>query len=287
MDPDFAIPATISGIPTSPLSSLSSSTLSSPPPFPDQSDGPHSDSNEDDIDGEIQGGPPLRLSQQEKLQLVVDTLRSIRWSFSQFLLIWAGAADNIQETEILLDHRLLRTQEQRREALDRAIGRIQAYENLLPSQPTISTIADEIDALIGRDYFKRFEHRSNPEDINFADASRLVETYAPTWYSLLRVVLSNQRAHRGSYTAKAQTDIIANRLYTITSIVCHSRAKKRANELPSLLSVYLLGSGVKRRVIESLSGLGICLGYHQGNRLMSRIACEGEVRPPTFHVPPS
>jgi len=65
---------------------------------------------------------------------------------------------------------------------------------------------------------------------------------------------------------------------TITSIVCHSQAVKKSNFLASALALYLVGSGTKRRVVETLSGLGICYSYHQANCIMNRIARESEVR---------
>jgi hypothetical protein len=39
----------------------------------------------------------------------------------------------------------------------------------------------------------------------------------------------------------------------------------------------MVSSGVKRRVIEVLSGLGICDSYTQLNKLYDRIADKGEV----------
>ena len=38
------------------------------------------------------------------------------------------------------------------------------------------------------------------------------------------------------------------------------------------MGVYLLGSGVKRRVLEVLAGLGVCDGYKYANRLLTEIA---------------
>ncbi len=39
-----------------------------------------------------------------------------------------------------------------------------------------------------------------------------------------------------------------------------------------------MGSGVKRRVIETLSGLGLCHGYHTGNKLMHALSRQAKVR---------
>lgn len=45
-----------------------------------------------------------------------------------------------------------------------------------------------------------------------------------------------------------------------------------------MLDIYLAGSGVKRRVVETLSGLGICHSYHTANRLLKKVASNAEVR---------
>ena len=39
-----------------------------------------------------------------------------------------------------------------------------------------------------------------------------------------------------------------------------------------MMRVYLLGSGVKRRVLEVLAGLGLCDSYKYTNRLLTEIA---------------
>ncbi|XTI93248.1 hypothetical protein V2W45_1250821, partial [Cenococcum geophilum] len=50
--------------------------------------------------------------------------------------------------------------------------------------------------------------------------------------------------------------------FAITSIVCYSRAKKRSSFLSLILDIYLIGSSIKRRVIETLLGLGIYYSYY-------------------------
>jgi hypothetical protein len=43
------------------------------------------------------------------------------------------------------------------------------------------------------------------------------------------------------------------------------------------MDIYLIGSGVKRRVFETLSGFGVCHSYKQANRIMGTIAEDAEV----------
>jgi hypothetical protein len=60
--------------------------------------------------------------------------------------------------------------------------------------------------------------------------------------------------------------------FMIISMLCFSRAKKQYNLFPSILNIYLLGSGVKRWVIETLAGLGICYGYYTASIILSDLA---------------
>ncbi len=108
---------------------------------------------------------------------------------------------------------------------------------------------------------------------------KIIEKTAPTWHTMLLQLIGNQRAHRSSYIANTESSAImlSKRLFAITSMICHSRAKQRSNVLSSMLAIYLVGSGVKRRVIEVLSGLGVCYSYYQANRLVRNIAKDSAV----------
>jgi hypothetical protein len=57
-----------------------------------------------------------------------------------------------------------------------------------------------------------------------------------------------------------------------------SQSKQKSSFFPGMLDIYLAGSGVKRRVVETLSGLGICHSYHTANRLLKKVASNAEVR---------
>lgn len=142
----------------------------------------------------------------------------------------------------------------------------------------IDTLLEEIGSLIKTPYFGRFESTVDLDTIDFAAAFGLVEHYALTWHNILMPLLQNQRAHWSSYSATPQSAVLQKRLYMVTSLVCHSHAKQQSNFLPSVLDMYLLGSGVKRRVIESLSGLGICHSYIEANRPIKAVANSAKVR---------
>jgi hypothetical protein len=70
--------------------------------------------------------------------------------------------------------------------------------------------------------------------------------------------LSNSRASRNNYITFKD---LRKMIFVITSIICYSRAKKRSIYFSIMLDAYLIDSGVKRRVIETLAGFDLCYNY--------------------------
>lgn len=210
------------------------------------------------------------MTTEKKLQVILDALREVKWSFHQFLLAWAGV--RLGSNDVQLEHPYYRTVQQRRDQLNRATVSLQDA-GVIPSS-AVEQLEHELDQLIPRPYFGRFDSTTNLETIDFDEAFRIIKVNAPYWHSILMPLISNQRSHRQSYNANSESSeaFLSKRLYAITSMVLHSRAKIRSNFLAAMLGSYLVGSGTKRRVIETFAGLGITHGYHQANRNMNDTA---------------
>ena len=116
----------------------------------------------------------------------------------------------------------------------------------------------EFNALIDISYFGRFDYIAEFDNIDFDVAFQSVQTAASIWYWMLVYVLSNSRISRNSSVVSSD---LRRFIFVITSIVCYSRAKKRSNYFFIMLDAYLIGSGVKRRVIETLAGFRLCYSY--------------------------
>ncbi len=86
---------------------------------------------------------------------------------------------------------------------------------------------------------------------------------------MLVYILNNPRISRNSSAASSD---LRRLIFVITNIIYYSRVKKRSNYLFTILDAYLIGSGIKRRVIETLAGFRLCYSYIYGNRLMRQIA---------------
>ncbi|KAH8679703.1 hypothetical protein BGZ60DRAFT_235534 [Tricladium varicosporioides] len=158
---------------------------------------------------------------------------------------------------MILGHRRFQTPKQRQKVTLTALEspKLRAF---LPGSLSSYTFIGEFQALVETSYFGQFKYNSNIEDIDFNTAFQTIERYAPQWYLFLRTLLLNQRAHRRSYPLLSNDTLLQRRMFLITSIICHSRTPTNSNFLSSLLAIYLLGSGTKRRVVETLSGLGVC-----------------------------
>ena len=91
----------------------------------------------------------------------------------------------------------------------------------------------------------------------------------------------NQRVHRASYPAGGQNagvqDALAKRAYAITSIIYASRVKKQSNFFILFIDIYLMGSGIKRRVFKILADFKLCYSYYSINYTIGSITKEAKV----------
>jgi hypothetical protein len=207
----------------------------------------------------------------QKLRVVFKALRDVRWSISQFLeacvrerdpggrVIIGDIGGNLTE---------------RRAKVAQAISNPFVREL---DVPTVTTIRQELRALMRTDYYGQWDHTSVRERLNFPQAFQTIEAIAPVWNEFLITLMSNQRTEWTSYRARLDPTTMSRHVFTITSIVCASQAKKTSNFFQSLLDIYLIGSGVKRRVIETLSGFGICHSYKTANERLKSVADSARV----------
>lgn len=217
---------------------------------------------------------PFRFNQW-KLQRIADLLDSFKWSFSMFLTHWLQMYPN-DDLNFKLRQQWISTPDQRQRLFCRAIE--SPVIKPIASLATAYIVQAELDLLIQTPFFGIFDPSDIPltDTTDFTAAYQSIEKTAPTWSSWAAILLPNQREHRPSYDAEPDKNI-PKRLFMITSMICHSRAARRSNYLCSLLDCYLLGSGVKRRSLQVLSGLGICHSYSTCNRLLEEVRKKARV----------
>jgi hypothetical protein len=287
--PDLLHPSQFQSAPVNPSSPLSS--LPSPTPLPSslprppraardyfahQNDEPESETDGDsDIESD-NANETRRDSAQataRKIQSILRAIRKRKWSLRQFLEMFIEETDS-RGNEILVSSRKLRTPSQRREYLRDTLSSL----NLHSAPIELSELLGEFGALRDTQYFGRFDSNMKLEDVDLEAAVGSIQETAPQWSAVLNELLQNERSHWGSYSTTPKDDSYSGRIFLITSIISSSQAKQRSNFLHSLLDIYLLGSGVKRRVFSTLSGLGICHSYETANRLMHKLSETAAVR---------
>jgi hypothetical protein len=137
----------------------------------------------------------------------------------------------------------------------------------------LGDLTSELDGLVGQPFFDKSDGKSTTiQDINLPVIMEQLRTTTPNWLRLLESLLRNRRSTWGSYAASGALD---ERLaYVVTALICHTRARDASNWFSKTFGVYLHGSGVKRRVIDVISGLGLCDSYKYINSVVTQIAQE-------------
>jgi hypothetical protein len=119
---------------------------------------------------------------------------------------------------------------------------------------------------------RKYDPSANIEEIDFQKVYSEIEEHGP---SLLRFIEGSSLAQRADkYTRKDRP----SRAVTITAILSLGRAQKSANLFTRVLGIYLHGSGVRRRVISTLQGLGLVESYQKINQAIKEISELSKVR---------
>jgi hypothetical protein len=206
---------------------------------------------------------------QEKMVAIMKELRVRRMGVGTFIRAWVEQEDSQRTRRIGLLRKLA--------SQDPVLREVFGHDDINTDGTFEALVTQELDSLVDQPFFNRFKEEDRPEDIRYTGAYEELERSAPTWHGFLMRVLQHPRAHRPSYPQRKELAPIQQKAYLITSVICRARAAKTSNYLAKTLGLYLVSSGVKRRVIEVLSGLGICDSYTQLNKLYDQIADKGEV----------
>jgi hypothetical protein len=206
-----------------------------------------------------------RLSSRQKFTATLQTWKEQRWGIKAFLKQWVEAEmDSFTRTR-------------RIQLLQEALDQVEVRTALTTASTdgndlSTETLVKEFNALIGNDFFNKYDHTASIEKLDYALAFEVIESNAPTWTFLLTQLMSHQRHSWSSYGPSKNWQPNKQQVYLITAIICRCRARGTANFLAKTMGVYFHGSGVKRRVIEALAGLGICDSYQVVNQMISNIA---------------
>jgi hypothetical protein len=203
---------------------------------------------------------------QQKLVATLQLWREQRWGIKAFLKQWIKAGvDGFTNTRRI---NLLQEALEDPEIQTALASANKGYNHDLSTE----RLVDEFNVLIGKDFFNKCDHPIAIENIDYSLAFKVIESNAPTWTALLTTLMSNQRHDWSSYGALQARQPNQQRAYFITALLCRCRAQHTASFLAKSIGIYLHGSGVKRRVLELLAGLGICDSYKTVHQMTSNIA---------------
>ena len=181
----------------------------------------------------------------------MQMLRSARMSFGDLIRAWiectsgqlTGKAHQLKARELLdiiWDDDLLPLFEQTDTFQERVTG------------STVKVIYSELGQLQQNTRtFGRYDPSVNVEDINFDNAYNEIKEHGPM---LLRVIEGSSLAERVDKHVRKERPGCA---VTITAMLSLGRARNSANFFARVLGIYFHGSGVRRRVISTLQGLGL------------------------------
>jgi hypothetical protein len=205
---------------------------------------------------------------QDKMATVMKELRTQRMGVGTFIRAWVEQDDTQRTRRIGLLRKLA--------PHDPILSEVFGPEEGNTNGTFESDVIRELNGLTDRPFFNQFKEEDRPEDIQYAGAYMELESSAPIWCGFLMRVLQHSRAHQASYYQRKDLAPVQQKAYLITSVICKARATNTSNYLAKTLGLYMISSGVKRRVINVLSGLGICDSYRPLNELYDRIADKGE-----------
>jgi hypothetical protein len=122
---------------------------------------------------------------------------------------------------------------------------------------SLDQLREEMDALrTSTVHYGRYEGEKSLQALDMKQVVDELKSNAPLLYQTLDSLMT---AHRSEYTRNE--NLYQYRKVTICFILSFSCAAKTSNYIPNLIGLYLHGNGVKRRVISTLAGFGLCVSY--------------------------
>jgi hypothetical protein len=115
----------------------------------------------------------------------------------------------------------------------------------------------EFKELRQRHIFGQWSAEEDVKNIDLSKAGKELSQNAPIFRNFMIELASNTRSGGGEYQREEEEGY----LVMLASILLLKASRNTANRFARMLGLYLYGSGVKRRAIEVLDGLGVIEGY--------------------------
>src|SRR5579871_3316062 len=199
------------------------------------------------------------------MKQIIEIIRRRKWSFTDFLCVYMRSGKTPRK-KVRGFQKALKDPEVCGLAGLAPDDVVPDGANLLPK------LRKEFKSLIGKPGFDAYDP-SAPEDKLLSSSTSLksIAEFAPIWYHILSDLLIPARG-REPGRKRQRTRPLQRKLLAITAIVCNTRHPLKASYFQQSLGVHLLSSGVKKRVVQVLHGMGICASYQLSNKAYSKVA---------------
>jgi hypothetical protein len=198
----------------------------------------------------------------EKVAQVTKLLKEWRWSFATLVKHWLTYKDGLQGVRSarkktdLLRVLLIEDAETTYKELKSHSLLVESME--LATTFVVNSIRSELSEL--RDssmVFGRWDPELDFEQLDLSKTAAELQSKAPVFTYLITELARNQRKVDNTHNRKETTG------YTVmvASILLLKFARNSANAFTRMLGLYLQGSGIKRRVMSVLHGLGVIESY--------------------------
>jgi hypothetical protein len=214
-------------------------------------------------------------STENRMEEINLLLRRFRWSFLTLVKNWLEYKGDTREKKRklgkladILD--VILADDDIDTVMERDVD--ESFSNvLLPS--FIKKIRREL-GVLQRDVpvFGKWSVEVEFEDIQIPRAADNIKRHAPLLYQLVHGLAENSRK---DYNREEQN----GRLVLVASILSLGRARNTANCFSRLLGLYLQGTGLKRRGLQVLHGLGVIENYRTIDEAKKGLALRSEVYP--------
>jgi len=207
----------------------------------------------------------ITAADQRAIKEIVEIFRRRGWGFADFLCVYmrsgerpgrrvGGVRNAVKDPEVCEIAGLPRDDV------------VPDGANLLPM------LRKEFKHLIGKPGFSTYDPAAPVDTLPPASTGlKSIEKFAPIWYHVLNDLLTPERGSEPG-RKRQKTRPLQRKLLGITAIVCNTRRPRKASYFQQSLGVYLSSSGVKKRVLEVLHGMGICASYQVSNAAYSKVA---------------
>ena len=222
------------------------------------------DSNEDNARARPQD-TKIQAVDERAIKEIVEIFRRRRWDFTRFLCVYMRSGERPAR----------RVGAVRKAVKDPEVCELAGLprDNVVPDGALLlPMLRKEFKRLTGKPGFGAYDPTASVDTLSRASTSlKSIKEFAPIWYHILGDLLTPER---GKEPGRKRQRIrpLQRKLLAMTAIGCNTRRPRKASYFQQSLGVHLLSSGVKKRVVEVLNGMGICASYQVSNEAYSKVA---------------